>query len=148
MEIVNQPGTALVLEPGGLDAPSIGNNNVEEIQCQENINGENQNVVISTNPEQQREADEETIQIDEEEDEARSRVIVHRRVTRGGGFFSRRRDNIIATNNEEKIIERQNGKSNIEWQPSATNVKPGYSSFKSGIIKLTPESLKCKLYCR
>uniref|UniRef100_A0A915N3K7 Tyrosine specific protein phosphatases domain-containing protein n=1 Tax=Meloidogyne javanica TaxID=6303 RepID=A0A915N3K7_MELJA len=148
MEIVNQPGTALVLEPGGLDAPSIENNKVEEIQCQENINGENQPVVISTNPEQQREADEETIQIDEEEDEARSRVIVHRRVTRGGGFFSRRKDNIIATNNEEKNIERQNGRSNIEWQPSATNVKPGYSSFKSGIIKLTPESLKCKLYCR
>uniref|UniRef100_A0A914LVT1 Candidate secreted effector n=1 Tax=Meloidogyne incognita TaxID=6306 RepID=A0A914LVT1_MELIC len=146
MEIVNQPGTALVLEPGGLDAPCIENNKIEEIQ--ENINGENQNVVISTNPEQQREADEETIQIDEEEDEARSRVIVHRRVTRGGGFFSRRKDNIIATNNEEKNIERQNGRSNIEWQPSATNVKPGYSSFKSGIIKLTPESLKCKLYCR
>uniref|UniRef100_A0A1I8BGC2 TYR_PHOSPHATASE_2 domain-containing protein n=1 Tax=Meloidogyne hapla TaxID=6305 RepID=A0A1I8BGC2_MELHA len=103
---------------------------------------ENQNAGISTAPEQHREDDEETIQVDDEEEEARSRVIVHRRVTRGGGFFSRRKDNIA--NNEDK---NQNNK-NIEWQPSATNVKPGYSSFKSGIIKLTPESLKCKLYCR
>jgi len=45
MEIVNQPGTALVLEPGGLDAPCIENNKIEEIQ--ENINGGMENNSLS-----------------------------------------------------------------------------------------------------
>ncbi|KAF7635268.1 TYR_PHOSPHATASE_2 domain-containing protein [Meloidogyne graminicola] len=169
MEVLNtQPGTTLLLEPGGLDGPSIQNNKEEdEVQDQlqpinENIVTNISNTIIEQNKEQNKE-EEDNIQInnnnnnEEEEEEEKedeysnNRVIVRKRNTKGVGFFSRRKENIIIktnNNNEEEGKNNQIGGGGIEWQPLATNVKPGYSSFKSGIIKLTPESLKCKLYCR
>uniref|UniRef100_A0A915EDK0 Uncharacterized protein n=1 Tax=Ditylenchus dipsaci TaxID=166011 RepID=A0A915EDK0_9BILA len=36
----------------------------------------------------------------------------------------------------------------IPVSPSTSTSKPSYSTLRTGILRLTPESMKCKLYCR
>ena len=93
------------------------------------------------------EADEQQPVEVEEEPSQQNQVIVRRRGTRGGGFFTRK-DTVAPNGIVSKPAGHLEAEKERRSRSTVTIVKPSYSSIRSGIIKLTPESMKCKLYCR